>query len=372
MRRHAWTMRVGRYAVHGATLKATWRMLADSRRVRRHGIPRLAHDEPAEVARAVLRANAGAVLRAGAGHFHDMWVADFGKAFGGALHALPREYLAAQLDRVAATSAPLGRVPTCFTPKGWHDLPWPRADSLPWLLVMMERLGDDELVARHHAGLQRLWDAWREGTLDPATGLVRDDVTGDWMDTVPRPSSTYNNLVALAGARAARRLGLAGEGPDAKRLLDARWSGTHLRDHARAGDYLSADANVPALYLGVLPEHARRAIASTLEQSALVRPIPMRTREGAYAREELPALSRLTPSYHSTTWLHLGLMHANGLKREGLPWREHVARVEEVVRAHGNFLETLGPDARPHVSRWLSTEHGFSMSAGLYLEAVEG
>src|SRR5581483_11346519 len=174
----------------------------------------------------------------------------------------------------------------------------------------------------------------------------------------------------LRASQAAARLDLGEPALGADALLAARWTGTHLRDHARSGAYLSADANVPALYHGLLPADVRRAIARTLEASDLVHPVPMRTREGAYAREELPPLTRLAPSYHSTTWLHLGLMLANGLQREGLPWRHHVEAVERSVLAHGNFLETLDARGEPHRSRWLSTEHGFSISAGLYLEAL--
>jgi hypothetical protein len=345
-------------------------MVRDARRVRRAGVPRLAAPDPEAMAREVLRANAREVLRSGSGHFHDMWVADLGKAFAGATRELPREYLAGLLDRIVSVSARVGRVPTCFTPRGWHDLPWPRADSLPWLLHMVETLDDPAFLAERHGALRKTYADWAAATIDPATGLVRRDVTGDWMDTVPRPSSTYNNLMALRAAQAARRLDLGDAALDVDALLASRWTGTHLRDHAASGDYLSADANVPALYHGLLRADARRAIARALEASALVRPVPMRTREGAYARDELPPLTRLAPSYHSTTWLHLGLMLANGLKREGAPWRHHVEAVEASVLAHGNFLETLDERGEPHRSRWLSTEHGFSMSAGLYLEAV--
>jgi hypothetical protein len=197
------------------------------------------------------------------------------------------------------------------------------------------------------------------------------------MDTIPRPSSTYNNLCALRAYRAADFLGLKTAPTHlteaTRNLLHDRWTGTHLRDHAAAlGDYLSADGNVPALYFDVLPEWVRRRIAYRIEQSTLCDPVPMRTREGDYLPEELPIITRLAPSYHNTIWLHLGLMYLNGLKRIGAPYEHHLRHVDKVVLRNGNFLETLDSDGTPHRGRFLATEHGFTMSAGQYLELVGG
>ncbi|GEM_PF-1818077 len=363
-------MKVGPYTLTRHAFTTSFRTLLDAQAIRRDGIPRLDGGTPNDVARLVLRRNAGAILRAGEGHFHAMWVADTGKAFNGAREALSVEYLAGLLSRVVRTSARVGRVPTCFTPKGWHDLPWPRADGLPWLLHMVDRLDDPAFVADHHRDLQKAWDDWRAAHLDPTTGLIREEVTGDWMDTVPRPSSTYNNLMGLRAAQAARRLDLAGEGPDEKALLASRWTGAHLRDHARSGDYLSADANVPALYHGLLPRHVRRRIATSLETSLLATPIGMRTREGAYTRDEFPLATRLAPAYHSTRWLHWGLMHVIGLQRNDLPWQHQLTPIRRLTSALGNFIETLDDEGRPFATPWIATEHGFTMSAGLYLEAT--
>lgn len=370
-------MRLGRYAVSWESLLALARLARDAARVRAEGIPRVQGESPADVARAVLRANAREVLSAGAGHFHPMWVADFGKAFGGALLALDRAYLAALVSRIIRTSARVGHVPTCFTARGHHDAPWPRADNLPWLLHMVDRLADPELVATHERDLAKAHADWTRAHVDPATGLVAERVVGDWMDTVPRPSSTYNNLCALRAFEVADRLDLDEAptfGPEASRaLLETRWTGTHLRDHARAGDYVSADAATPALYFGLFDEGTRRSMASAVARAGLLAPWPMRTREGAWDAAELPFMTRLlVPSYHSTVWLHLGAMHVVGLKRLGLPFADEQARFERVAIEHGNFLETLDANGTPHASAFLATEYGFSMSAGLYLELVEG
>jgi hypothetical protein len=239
---------------------------------------------------------------------------------------------------------------------------------------MVDRLDDPEFIARHEHDLESIYHAWFTRHIDRVTGLVRRHVRGDWMDTVRRPSSTYNNLCALRAYAVAERLGLRSAPTPISAatggLLEARWRDTFLRDHADARGTLTADANLPALYFGVLPAWTRRRIAETLEESPLTQPVAMLSRERGYLRNMLPFFGRLVPSYHSTIWTHLGLMYAIGRRNEGLPWRHHVESLERIMLHHGTFLETLEPDGRPHVSRHMATEYHFTMSAGLYLEAI--
>lgn len=367
-------MRLGHYALDPEGLRTLLAIAADRRRVARHGIPRLDGSTPEEIARLALQRNAGDVLSAGGGHFRAMWTADTGKAFRGAMRALPRDYLAGLVDRMVATSARVGRVPTAWTPRAHHDLPWPRADNAPWLLHMVDALADDELLARREADIERLYAMWFAKHVDAATGLLKREVRGDWMDTVPRESSTYNNLCALHAYRIVERLGLKSAPSPYREAVDAlvqqRWNGSYLRAHAAASDYLAADAVVPALYLDVMPAWAQRRMAQTLVDSELVRPVPLRARVGRPERSRLPALTRLAAGYHATIWLHLGLMMCVGLKRLDMRWREHAAAIEATVHEHGTFLETLGLEGRPYVRRFLATEYHFSMSAGPYLELV--
>ncbi|MHB8585958.1 MAG: hypothetical protein ACYDDF_09030 [Thermoplasmatota archaeon] len=368
-------MRFGRYTVTVEAVAAMRRLRQDARRIRRDGVPAIDGATVEAKARAVLRANAKPLmLRAGAGHFHAMWVADMGVAFVGALRELPREYLRSLLERIIATGAPRGEIPTCFDENGAYDLPWERADTLPWLLWAVEKLDDRAFVTRHHDALAALYAGWVGRTIDPATALVRETMTGDWVDTVPRPSSTYNNVCAIYAHLAVGRLGIDTphglEDEAARALIAQRWTGTHLRDHTKAGPYLSADANVLPAYLGVLPAWLQKRAITTLEESALVKPVPMRAREGRHAVRDLPLLSRLVPSYHSTIWLHLGLVHTNALRQLGMPYRHHVTEFEVTVLRHGNLLETLDGDGEPHITTFLATEYGFTMSAGQYLEAI--
>jgi hypothetical protein len=239
---------------------------------------------------------------------------------------------------------------------------------------MLERSGDDDLVATHERTLKRVYQDWYDDTIDPETGLVRVHIRGDWVDTIRRPSSTYNNLLALRAYDVATTLGLDVPAPTrqaTRSLLESRWTGGHLREHMSSGDDIVADANVPALYLDVLPESNRREIAATIERSGLASPYPIRLRERS-SLEHAPGLTRLAASYHATVWVHMGLMYAAGRRKLGLSWRDLVEPLEAAAVRHGTWLETLRHDGAPYLSRFVATEYHFTMSAGLYLELAAG
>jgi hypothetical protein len=142
-------------------------------------------------------------------------------------------------------------------------------------------------------------------------------------------------------------------------------------EDASADDVIAADANVLALYFGDLPQERLLDVAGALEASPLVAPVPCRMRAVPRPVELLPPLARLAPSYHETIWPHLGWMHCIGLARLGLPWRHRAAPLVQSALREGSFLETLDPEGRPHVSRYMATERDFTMGAGLCLELDE-
>ncbi|MHB8603845.1 MAG: glucosidase family protein [Thermoplasmatota archaeon] len=363
-------MRLGRYSVDLEGVRTAWRM-----RATRASLDRAQHvrhaGTPSEIARDVLRGNAGGVLRSGACHFLSMWIVDTGVAFRGAQRVLPETYLRGQVDRMlAVTRARKDRVPVCLSPRLAHDIPWPRADGLPWLLEILDALGGSDA----DDGARRAYDRWRADVLDERTHAIRRDVWGDWVDTVPRPSSTYNNLCALrAHALAAKRdWPGASERRDALAawLLRERFRDGRFVEDATGGDALAADAQVFALASHEIPRETRERVADTLAASAIAHPLALRARDPPRAFEDLPPFTQLVARYHDSTWMHLGWLYALGLKRLGRDWRAVAAPLETVVAREGTFLETLEPDGSPHASRWIATERDFTMSAGLYLELV--
>lgn len=328
----------------------------------------------AEIAAGVLRRNAGPVMRAGTGHFWPMWASDFGKTIEGAWDTLGPDYLRGQVELMTAHSARAGRVTSCFRPGRGFDMPWWRGDNLPWLIwswsvvKRRSRRGPD---AAQSAMLQKLLTGYEERWLEPR-GLVKKEVTGDWVDTIRRPSSTYNNLCVLMMLREAGTLGLKTKSsPEAfaARLLEDRWRGDHFRDHAET-EALSVDAAVVALYLKSYGPEILGPAADRLAAEKLDEPWPMRCAAGAYDPKTVPWITRLAPGYHRAHWLHLGSMWLNGLRKLGRDVSKGRNAVEELIRRHGHVLEAVEADGSPYKSFFISCERGLSMAAGQYLELI--
>ncbi len=330
---------------------------------------------PAEIAAGVLRRNAGPVLRAGHGHFWPMWPSDFGKSFAGAWGALGEEYLRGRTALMTRESARLGRVTSCFRPGRGFDMPWWRGDNLPWLVwcwaEIAERTGRGP-DAEQTAALQALLADYEGRHLEPG-GLVSRRVTGDWVDTIRRPSSTYNNLCVLMMLRRGAEIGLKprrdAEG-FARLLLADRWRGDFFRDHADT-EAMSVDAAVAALYLRSFGPEILGPAADRLAAERLDEPWPMRCAAGEYDPATVPWITRLAGGYHQAHWLHLGLMWLNGLKKLGRDTAKGRAAVEALIDRHGHVLEAVNADGTPYASFFISCERGLSMAAGQYLELIE-
>lgn len=368
-------MKLGPYAVTPEAPLSVVLNAVDAWRVILFGIPRAPGAAPAEVAAGVLRRNAGTVLNAGEGHFRFMWVSDFGKSLRGAWGVLGADYLGGLIDRMTRESARQGHVTSCFDRLHGFDMPWERGDSLPWLVFAhAERLrrsgrGPD---AESRSILQRLFDAYEETHF--SDGLISRDITGDWADTVRRPSSTYNNLCALMALKEAPALGLTTRRQPAEfsaRLLADRWRGDHFRDHAGT-EALSADSAVLALYLGLFEKSLLEKAADRIAAEGLDRPWPIRCAAAPHDGATVPFLTRLVAGYHRAAWLHLGGMWLNGLKRLGRDASPGKARLDELILRHGHILEAVNDDGSPYASPVLACERGLTMAAAQYLELSNG
>ncbi len=368
-------MIVGPYDVTPEMFAALALNAADSWRVCLTGLPRSPETTPAGIAAAALRRNAhDRSLWAGAGHFRFMWIADFGKSLTGAWGTLGVDYLGGLIERMTRESARLGRVPSCFRASRGFDMPWHRGDGLPWLIFshaeLAKRRGrrpDDPL----RRSLQALLDSYEASWIEP-DGLLSEEMQGDWVDTIRRPSSTYNNLCVLMMLRRAPELGLKirTDADDfSARLLKDRWRSGHFRDHARS-EAFSVDSAVAALYLESFPREVLGAAADSLEARKLDEPWPMRVSAEGYDPRTVPWLTRLAPGYHRAHWLHLGLMWLNGRRKLGRDTARGRAAVEALILRHGVVPEAVDPGGSPYRSFFLSCERGLSMAAGQYLELV--
>ena len=265
-------MMIGAYAVTVEGVPSMLLNFLDSLRVRANGIPRFQGDGPREIAREVLRRNARKeVLYAGSGHFHFMWVSDFSKSLRGALLTLPAPYLRGRIAYMLQESARLGRVTSCFTARHGFDMPYYRGDNLPWLVHAVSEYssftGDGSLISEARPVLADLLENFEKDLL--SGGLMPESMTGDWADTILRPSSTYNNLCALRMLGLLAGLGLKSRTDAAafeKLLLAERWKGDHFIDYAGT-DRFSVDAAAYALYFGLFSPEIREAAAEGVRRA---------------------------------------------------------------------------------------------------------
>jgi hypothetical protein len=370
-----------KFGLYDITIEAALTLMyiaLDAQRVRLGGIPRFTGDTPEQIAEAVLRQNAGKILNAGTGHFRFMWVSDFGKAIRGMHGTVQPEYLENLIETMIVESSKRNEVPTCFN--GWRggrgfNMPYARGDSLPWLvhaIYEQQRLtGNMTTALQHRKILQKLIDKWEAVHLDD--GLVAKSITGDWMDTVLRPSSTYNNLCALHMFRLSSHLGITTK-TDAnvfeKKLLQDRFRGSYLTDYADT-ERPSVDGAVIALYLGLGSPDFRIKLADYLETTQFDSPYPIRGTSQPYPKELISPIARGSAQYHSAIWLHLGLMYLNGLKLLGRDTQIQREKVDKLIMKHGTVLETLHPDGQPYHTPFHATEYGLTMAAGQYLELIK-
>lgn len=366
-------MQIGPYAVERETIPSIAICFVDALRLRLRGVPALSGDTPVAIAKQVLKNNARGVLHAGSGHFWFMWVSDFGKALRGAEKVLSPTYLGKLIRFMIAESMRKGRVTSCFTPTHGFDLPYYRSDSLPWLIYSVAEFtrwtGDKSLIEENRPALQVLLKSY-ERTHFGRDDLIDSSVTGDWMDTVLRPSSTYNNLCALKMLELSRGLGLntAHEAAAlAARILKDRWKGDHFIDYA-GSDRFSVDAAVFALYFGQFSKELREKAIASLELSGAAEPFPIRSALEPYPVALLSPLAHLTAKYHSAIWPHLGFVYLNGLRRAGKDVSRRKAKMENLIMRYRNLLETVDAQGRPYHTMFLSCEYGLSMCAGQYLE----
>lgn len=365
-------MKLGHYSITPEALTSAALHVLDSLRLRVKGIPPLPGDSPVEIAKEALKTNAGKVLRAGSGHFRYLWVSDFAKALRGAEKVLSPSYLRGQIEHMIRCSASRGDVPSCFSSYRGFDMPYARADSLPLLIYSVWEycrwVGDKRLCQENSGILTRLINDYERSHLKE--GLLDGSLTGDWMDTILRPSSTYNNVCVLKMLLSARELGLRTLTlPEefSQRLLSERWRVDHFTDYAGTEEP-SVDAAVFSLYFDLLDVKTRGAMTLFIEKSGLTQPYPIRVSLRDHDAGLMPLLTKLTPRYHSSIWLHLGLMYLNALKRAGRDITVYKSRVDALIMRHRQILEVLDRDGEPYQTWINGTEVALTMAAGQYLE----
>lgn len=366
------------YDIYTDTFFMIKNILLDSVKVHLQGVPKIKAKNLKETAKIVLRKNLknNKVLYAGWGHYKLMWLADLGVAFKGLSLACNHNNLKSILEHILKISLENNKIFSCYSLKKGSDIPYERADSLPWLIYCLYQYEvitkDKNLVKKYRNFLQEQIINFELKYLD-SEGIIKNNVTGDWIDTIKRPSSTWNNLCTLKLLYLSRKLNFKTKFNPVeieKKLLQKRIFKNYLTDYSGSKD-ASVDGSALALYFKIFSKKIRSLIYKKMEGLDIFDPCLARASIINYPASFKPILTRLTAEgFHQTArWPHLGLMILNGLKNIGTERKDYFMKINSVMLKHSNFLETV--DRKGNIlTTLLTSEYGFSMTAGQYLEYV--
>ncbi len=367
-------MKIGNYDFGKETLHSLFMDFLDSVRVNLRGIPKLSGENPTEIATQVIKANAKNVFYAGTGHFRFMWVSDFAKALAGSKKVLSPSYVRKMIDYMIKESYKRRHVTNCFTAKRGFDMPFYRADNLPWLIHAIKEYfdwtKDEKLLSGNRKELQWLIDSYESTHFK--NDLISTSIRGDWMDTLIRPSSTYTNICALNMLKHIEKLGLKSKIDSSsleKNILNSRWRENYFTDYSGT-EKMGVDACVIALYFNLFNKNIRHAIIERLESSKITKNILIKVTNQYYHKKLLSSFL-INVNYHSSIWLHMGLMYLNGLKKNGIDISVHKDRMDKLIMKFKNIVEVVDKLGKPYKTFFHSSEYGLSMGAGQYLEMSE-
>jgi hypothetical protein len=340
-------LKLGSYHLQRDTIKLGLLILLSNLRTKLFGIPKKKRKGLIAMAKEVLRENVDKhLVYAGKGHFRFMWISDFSVALKGLSKILPHKQIGKILQFVIDQSLKRGYATSTFSSSRGVDLPYSRADSFPWLIYAVkqhQRLDRKKhFLKKNQAKLQSLLVAYQSHFLTK-NGLVKKTATGDWADTIKRPSSTWNNLLSLYVAKNANSLGLKSAvnwRSCQQAILRNRFKKEFFTDYANT-NMPSVDSPILALYLGLFTKSMRTKLAMWLDsQTSQIHGLcPTKAAISEYPKTLVPRMTQLVCSgYHSQAhWLHLGLMWANGLKTLNLDYHHLKKSVEKIVNKYKNF-----------------------------------
>lgn len=388
----------------------------DEKGVMHEWVPRY-QGNPTEIAVQVLHDNKREFggIQAGLHNFHnDVWNVDTGKGWNGLLvlaageiganPPFPRSGKITVDDLVSEIKTfvdlslqnPKKHVYTGFTGRKngtleGMDIPYERVDNLPVLIYKIDVL-QKALMQQGRDIFQEI-PFLRESIGLFVTQYIRDFTygsekkylvnmrnEGDWVDSIPRASSSWANIWQLSMLKTLEawekdpKIGKIAEKPDD--FTFSIFKETILQEcmpkpkpengelyfiDGQHADVFGTDANVLALYLDLFTHDEKMSIIQAFrnpQRSHIFNPFPLRAVEVPHHQH--PGLrqsffaSLATSDYHNVVWPHLGIMYATGLlktareeadpvKRELLLSEARIQKnsIDKIVNYFGNFVETL-------------------------------
>lgn len=368
-------MRLTKYSLSRDSFFMIKNILFDTIRIRFRGVPKINGKDLNEIARFILKKNLNdGILFSGFGHYKLMWVADLGMAFRGLYLVAGKEQIKLVLERILNTVSKHKKAFSCYRFNRGSDIPFERVDSLPWIIYCLYEhgtlSGDNGLLRKYKPQLQILLEKFERDYLDK-NGMVKRSATGDWMDTVKRPSSTWNNLCVLKMLTLAKKMRFQVKTEIKtleKKLLADRFKNNNLVDY-HGTSQPGIDGMILAVYFELFNKAIRHKISDSLEKMNIFHPYPVRASIAKYPSSFIPIVTTLTAhGFHEKAhWPHLGLMFLNGLSKINRRSDRHFENLVTLFTKYGNFLETVSGKGTV-LKTFLSTEYGFSMTAGQFLE----
>lgn len=316
-------------------------------------------------AEAILAARAETGLAAG-GHFRGVWPRDVCFSARG-LEAAGYGDLVAETGRWL-----LERLSDVFY-TDFHDryaaaTPSEGVDTFPTIVHLLAESGR---LTAHAPAIADLAARHRETFVDLETGLVTGSGSS-WWDSAAQPRETYNTVMLLAAIEHLEERGvetaLTGESGRVRDALYSRlWNGRYF-DERRGSSVLACDANVVALYLGVVDDDRAASIVDSLDR--LETPHGLCMRDRPFSRSEVHPFFLLHRDYHFHVWPWNSFMYAIGLRRYGFHERARAEmdRLETLLSQYGTFLEVCTLEGEPYVKRGYATAADFTVAAALWTE----
>ncbi|OIB58728.1 hypothetical protein [Natrialba sp. SSL1] len=340
------------------------RRLAHYARVRRHGYAD--HGSLEQAAETILAERATGGVESG-GHFHGIWPRDLCFAARGLVAAGYRDtaaktgdWLVSQLSDVFYTDFHTGTDSHAATPAEG-------VDTFPALVLLLATADRLEYHAESIATLAALHD---RKFVDSELGLVTG-AGSSWWDSAAAPREAYNTAMLLAATAVLESRGIetvfTGHSAAFREGLGRLWNGSYF-DERRGSSVLACDANVPALYFGLVEPSVAETIADSL--GVLETPNGLRLREASFSPREVHPFFLLHRDYHTQIWPWNSFAYAVGLRRYGFEDRavQEVERVERCLAPVGTFLELYRETGEPYVKRGYAAVSDFTVAAALWRE----
>ncbi|EMA41830.1 glucosidase family protein [Halobiforma nitratireducens] len=302
------------------------------------------------------------------GHFRGVWPRDLCFAARGLATAGYADAVAETGERVLERLCSDEVFYTDFHADYAAATPAEGVDTFPALVLLLAACG--RLQDRAGA-VAALADRHREAFVDPATALVTGRGSS-WWDSAAEPREGYNTVMLLAATERLEDRGIettfTGESATIRAALRSRlWNGDYV-DERRGSSVLACDANVAALYFGVVDDERAGSIADSLAD--LETTVGLRMRARPFAPSNVHPFFLLHRDYHYHVWPWNSLAYAVGLAVYGFEERatREVRRIERLLAPYGNFLEVCTLGGEPYVKRGYASAEDFTVAAALWSE----